>query len=481
MKKLFYAVLCFGLIENVAAQPVQPPAPPSCNSSNCTTPASETCSNASTVVANFINPTLRSGSPTSLPAVYTYYNISNISGQQVNATVTIESQSNCLMSGSSFSVDDDGATDQNGNSMTGFFAPRITPASNLTTTDQRGYVQFVIRFYQENGTAGEQYPGDYTTVPAGGLSGINYLHYDIDGSTVGTGGWFRETGLIEDVSGSLINADASTELVSYTYADMAINWKGFAGSVCERTGVSRCAQVAAAAAYNTGKTFIRFRMGYDYNYNGTNFNSQPTRQYGSRFGCFSFPQIINLPVKLLNFSGHWKNNLVNLNWSAENQRDFSGYEIERSIDGYSFEVIGRKNKEGNSDEKVSYQFTDNPPGVAGQTLFYRLKMTDLDNRYSYSSIVRLQKEGQKSKSLVLPNPVAAGKTAAIRYESGSKTSIDIAITDMSGKVILKQQSQVYEGVNTIALTNTHSLPPGLYIVNLRTGIASEILKLSVIK
>ncbi len=196
MKKIYSILFAILLYYGAIAQPTQPNAPLACNSNNCTPPTSETCIGNSNVVTSFTGATLRSGSPTSLPALYTFYNIATVSGQQINATVTIDAASNVSMTGGNFSIDDDGATDQGGNSISSFFAPRITPSSNLTTTDQRGYVQFTIRFYLENGTAGQQYPADYATPPpGGGLSGLNYIHYDIDGSTVGTGGWFRETGV----------------------------------------------------------------------------------------------------------------------------------------------------------------------------------------------------------------------------------------------------------------------------------------------
>ena len=139
------------------------------------------------------------------------------------------------------------------------------------------FVQFTIRFYVGDGVGGQQYPSDYTTIPpSGGLTGLNYIHYDIDGSTVGTGGWFRETGVVRNVSGLSINGDVSTELASYTYPDGGDTYKGFAGSVCERTGVSRCAQVAAAASYATPQTSITVRMGYDYNRTNSNMGQQPT-------------------------------------------------------------------------------------------------------------------------------------------------------------------------------------------------------------
>lgn len=482
MKKhyLFCLLATVSVCSLTLAQPPQPPAPIACNSSNCTQPTSETCPpGGSTVVTNFNGATLRSGSPTSLPALYTFYNIATVSGQQINATITVESQSNCSMSGGNFSIDDDAATDQSGNSIASFFAPRITPASNLTTTDVRGYVQFTIRFYIENGTGGQQYPGDYTIVPTGGgLFGLNYIHYDIDGSTVGTGGWFRETGVVQDVAGSVINGDASTELVPYIYTH-TLNWKGFAGSVCERTGVSRCAQVAAAAAYSTPQTQITFRMGYDYNYTTSSFNSQPTRQYGSRFGCFTFPQQNPLPVKLLSFTGTYKNNAALLNWSAENQVDFSAYEVERSTDGASFESIAVLSRQGTGFEKQYYEHADNLSYATSNVFYYRLKMLDIDGRYSYSNIIMIRKGGIRPGISISPNPVISGSLANARFETYKKGVVEVRITDMTGKILLRQQNQVYEGVNSISINKLNQLQPGMYILQINDGQEIQSAKLSI--
>jgi len=479
MKKYFVPALTALLFSyvSVIAQPTQPVAPLTCNANNCTPPVSETCTGSSTVVTNFTGATLRSGSPTSLPAVYTFYNIANIAGQQINATITIDAQSNCAMNGGNFSIDDDGATDQAGNSIAGFFAPRITPSSNLTTSDLRGYVQFTIRFYLENGTAGQQYPADYTTVPAGGgLSGLNYIHYDIDGSTVGTNGWFRETGVVQNIAGSSINGDASTELASYTYTDGG-SWKGFAGSVCERTGVSRCSQVTVAAAYSTPQTQITFRMGYDYNYTNSNFNSQPTRQYGSRFGCFSFPQQTTLPVKLISFNGLLKNNTTYLNWVVENQVNFSAYEIERSANGTEFAGVGVKQRQGTGVERQQYQFADDLSAASEKVFFYRLKMIDIDGRFTYSNVITIRKDGVKAGGLfVSPNPVASNGMATVRFEAAAKGTVDLKVVDLAGRVVLQQQLTAFEGTNSVPLANLNRLQPGMYILQLNNGQTTEVTK-----
>lgn len=469
MKKIYFILVGFVYSFGTFAQPTQPGAPLACNSSNCTAATSETCPpGGPTVITTFTGATLRSGSPTSLPAVYSFYNIATVSGTQINATVTIDASSNVSLTGTNFSIDDDAATDQLGNSIASFFAPRITPGSNLTTTDLRGYVQFTIKFFVENGTAGQQYPGDYTTPPpSGGLTGLNYIHYDIDGSTVGSGGWFRETGVVQNVAGLSINADVSTELVSYTYTDGG-TWKGFAGSVCERTGVSRCAQVAAAAKYVTPQTQLTFRMGYDYNYNGTSFNSQPTRQYGSRFGCFTFPQPIPLPVLLKSFTASRNQQSANvvLKWTSSTEINNAGFEIQRNMGNDNWQTIGFVNSQapgGNSISDISYSYDDfnNSKSVSQ----YRLRQIDFDSRVKYSEIRSVRGLDQKGGIIIYPNPTNDGKVNVIFEDKN--TIHDISVVDMSGRMV-KQMKNITS--NSIQIDN---LTPGMYTIRIVVPATGE--------
>jgi len=482
MKKYYLAVVMVFLIllNQVKAQPTQPTAPLPGNSSNCTPALSEICPGNSTVVTNFINATLRSGSPTSLPALYSYYNVASVNGQQVNALVTIDQQLNCDMSGSEFNIDDDAATDQSGNSIASFFGPRITPSTTLTNSDKRGYVQFTISFFLENGTAGEQYPSDYITQPPfGGLSGLNYIHYDIDGSTVGSGGWFRETGVVQNISGSVINGNVPTELSSYTYTDGG-SWKGFAGSVYERTGVSRCAETAVAANYSSPQASITFRMGYDYKYNGTKFNSKPTRQYGSRFGCFSFPVQSTLPVRLLSFNAALRNNTVALKWETENEVKFSAYEVERSENGIDFTALSTINARGTGFEKQQYQYADNLAGSSSDVFYYRLRMIDLDGKFTYSNVIMIRKTGTKVSGLLLsPNPVTRNGSLTVRFESGTSKTVEIKVIDMSGRVVLKQYNSVQEGSNSVSVKEMSRLKTGTYVLQMNDGVSVENSKFTI--
>jgi hypothetical protein len=461
MKHIFTTFVAATLCATLFAQPTQPAAPLACNAANCTPPVSETCPTGSTnLVSDFRNASLFSGTPLTTGAVYRFTNIATVSGQQVNATVTVDETNQAILD----NIDDDAATDQSGNSVISFFAPRIGPDQNLAAADRRGYVQFTIRFYKQIDLPVSN--NDFATVAL--LQNLNYIHYDIDGSEVGTGGWFRETGLVKGVGGLSINADAGTELVSYSYAHSGFNWNGFAGSVCERTGLSRCAQVAAAASYAAPQTEITVRMGYDYNRTNSNFNSQPVRQYGSRFGCFSFPTIQQLPVKLGSFSGVRLDNRSSLQWQSEQELNFSHYELERSATGNDFAAITTINGRGGSGSQ-QYQYNDYGAGGYSGTLYYRLKMVDKNGKTAYSNIVVLKNGDGSGKGIVLtPNP-SNGERLSVQVSAVNNGNVRIRIFESTGKLALQQAERVSAGINNISIQNAAQLQPGVYMVQVTEG------------
>ncbi|HYM93790.1 MAG TPA: hypothetical protein VET23_06605, partial [Chitinophagaceae bacterium] len=321
---------------------INPPAPPppiSCNSSICTV-VTTSCS-AGQFSANFQSGAYNSGNSANhlgAGAVWRFANVANIAGQQINATVTIDT----VYQAELVTLDDDNALDENGNpTLADLLAPNIRPDVTVNTTDRRGYVQFTIRFYDQI----DNPVSDNDFVTPANLLGINYTHYDIDGlANNSTNGYqFRETGLVESIPQLItVSANANTELVSYNYSTGTKSWKGFAGSTCDRSHTSRCAEVAASFKYNSVNSplsSVSVRMGYDYHKTGNStggLNSQPLRLYASKFGCFSFPSEITLPVKLLSFSGSYHTQAALLNWEVTDEVNFDHYEIERSGNGYDF-------------------------------------------------------------------------------------------------------------------------------------------------
>ncbi len=437
--------------------------PISCNSNNCTTNSTiDQCPPGSTnVVTNFQNPVQKPGNPCPngrcVNAVWRYTNVANVSGNQIDAEIKVIAISNAILD----NIDDDGATDQAGVSIASFFGPRIGPDANLNASDRRGYVEFEVKFYAHT--------APFFTMPQA-MTGLNFVHYDIDGSASGSG-WFRELGDLKAISAtnpSIIGA-AGTELTPDGAAPAG--WRGFLGSTCERTGVSRCAQVAVSATYSGAQATVNFRMGYDFKatYNWGN----PVRQYGARFGCFDFPGGGPLPVILNRFGASYKAGIATLNWESSYENNMKGYTIERSLDGINFDntgFVGAKNQLGTAS---SYQFFDNISTVTQSTVFYRLHMTDLDGKAKYSGVVSVRKDKQTAggKIVISPNPaVDAAQLRITMDKPGKGTAV---ISDATGRIVLQQSINVAAGSNSLLLNNLAKLNAGIY--NVRVVVDETIL------
>ena len=89
----------------------------------------------------------------------------------------------------------------------------------------------------------------------------------------------------------------------------------------------------------------------------------------------------SVPIELSSFTVESKEGVHTLNWRSEIEVNFSHFEIEHSMDGYSFANIGKIS----SDDSRNYRFNYIPD--AGDN-FYRLKMVDLDGSYEYSKIIK---------------------------------------------------------------------------------------------
>lgn len=473
MKKIYtLGMFLFLISTSLLAQPTQPTNPAACNSSNCTLTAAggsawDACApNSTTFVSNMSNePAYVAGTGTgalTVGAVYRYTNIGTSGLITVNATVTIDAISNAILA----DVDDNGpsATDQAGNSVVANFSPRISPDVNLTAT-RRGYVQFTIRFY--NAASGN---GFSTLVP---ISNLVFVHYDNDGSGNATN-WFRETGVAQQITPGnptvLAAGGGTTELVAYNYTDGGNTWNGFAGSVCERTSISKCAEVAEAYRFSsTPISALTFRLGYDHK--GNAGVGQPTRQYGARFTCFG-PSPSTLPVSITNFSVSHRDGIATLLWTTSDEDKFKKFEIERSVDGRNFYNVSNVASRGASRITTDYEFADDIRNVSGTTVFYRLRMVDADEKFSFSNIVSVRRGFSGGKLNISPNP--ASSNVVVRFESLTSGMAEVTISDISGRIVLRKNNQLLRGSNNITIPEISGLTEGVYQIRIVHNGESKI-------
>jgi hypothetical protein len=105
----------------------------------------------------------------------------------------------------------------------------------------------------------------------------------------------------------------------------------------------------------------------------------------------------NLPDAIMqNFIAAENENTVNLSWKLLNPVYISTYYIQRSYDGMLFETIETKSIRNNYDTVFNYADVKLPPVI--QLCYYRIKIAQIDNHYSYSSLLRVRKKGSLSLS-----------------------------------------------------------------------------------
>ena len=173
-----------------------------------------------------------------------------------------------------------------------------------------------------------------------------------------------------------------------------------------------------------------------------------------------------LPVNIIDFTAQNNNETVLLKWYATNEANFKKYEIERSIDGTGFYKIG----EVAGSNLANYSFTDkNLPNA--NTVFYRLKMIDIDGQFSNSKIVSVRIANNFSNAQVYPNPTK--DRLVVKLQQALTETSRLIIADLSGRIVLQQQ--VAGAQSNIALTVSH-LPAGRYFIKISN--AGELINQS---
>ena len=151
------------------------------------------------------------------------------------------------------------------------------------------------------------------------------------------------------------------------------------------------------------------------------------------------------------------------------------FTLERSFDSKSFETVEIIQGAGNSDQNLSYKTIDLRPGKG--SIFYRLKQTDYDGEFTYSSIVEIRIESPISGFNLYPNPAGSRPFFIDLYSFQPSTEIQMSILDLSGREVHQQVIKVnYEGNALVNITPNY-LSSGIYIVRIKSAGASMTRKL----
>jgi hypothetical protein len=167
-----------------------------------------------------------------------------------------------------------------------------------------------------------------------------------------------------------------------------------------------------------------------------------------------------LPVSIEFFKGTKQSSANYLDWKITcTSAPSLTISLERSADGRSFKSINEENALAVRCLQA-FDYTDASP-LAGAN-YYRLKLTTPTGEVSYSKIVvLLNKEKGFELISIAPNPVKNTAILTLTTIKGGK--IDIAVSDVTGKIVAKQILTVIAGNNPVNM-DFASLGAGTYMI-----------------
>lgn len=190
-------------------------------------------------------------------------------------------------------------------------------------------------------------------------------------------------------------------------------------------------------------------------------------QNGDRFTLGNTDITTPLPIELLAFTATAEPAGVTLRWTTATETNNHFFTVERSKAAEGWEEVVRIDGAGNSLEKREYEISDGWPyeGVS----YYRLKQTDFDGAFTYSSVRRVEVISEEILR-VYPNPARSEFNLVTGFALNSN---EISLINLMGQVVpftLEFTSDLSVSIKPI---NPSS---GVYILRIRKGNYSRSVR-----
>ncbi|WP_407523033.1 T9SS type A sorting domain-containing protein [Lacibacter sp. MH-610] len=330
-----------------------------------------------------------------------------------------------------------------------------------------------------------QIRSEYRDFNAGGTGGgvrahrgrlhVNDVTLTLGSSSSITLGWGQETigttvyyfpGYLrlEDQSAILIGTTAIADRRTSPNGDSYLNANAFA--VSTTTDATNIAIAISNDADNRSRQVIRTNTAPP---SANITNRMVARPGGAIYAQFPFfyaagaapgGTVAPLPMRLGDFTATRQSQGTVLRWTTVQEVNSDNFEIQQSTNAQNWKTIGTVKAAGSSGSVLNYQFEDN--SVNSGVVYYRLKMNDLDTKFEYSSVARIQFGAGSKKLFAYPSPATTYTT--ISTDVAIDGAVTVLIYEMStGRMV--QQKVVNAAGNNFRL-GLEGLQSGTYTVQL---------------
>jgi len=170
-----------------------------------------------------------------------------------------------------------------------------------------------------------------------------------------------------------------------------------------------------------------------------------------------------LPVRLVDFTAKSVSaSTVQLNWTVTDEVNLQDYQVQRSVNGTSWESIATVNPKNTAGLKLDYAQLDKQP-YAG-TSYYRLQMADTKGKITYSTIRKVDLVSAMNTRLIHPNPFVNSFNVDVQLAKGG--DVELRILDYSGKLLQSRFYKAKAGANSFLMEGLGNLPKGYYLAEL---------------
>ncbi len=280
----------------------------------------------------------------------------------------------------------------------------------------------------------------------------------VDNKNVGT---FSSTnpaatlkGLISSSSLELSHANATTTPASNSFSYINLSW-------------------TAPALPTPNESNIRFYI------TGNAGNGD-----GGEAGDYIYTTTVNaslstLPLTLGSFNITEASELeVKIQWQTLQEFNTKQFEIETSADGINWNSIKTIAAKGKSNSTQTYFSIDKKPAAFNATIFYRLKMIDENNSFTYSDIknIRLKNSGIVIKNLSA-QPLQLQQNGLLEVHSIKAGNILLAVFNINGNSLYNKTTIINKGVNRIEIPfNNFTKMKGTYFVKINCNGFEKVIQ-----